>query len=329
MSPNPKSPAGKKADASPHTGGPPPFRPKSGWRRQAKASHHRLNATKDAEDRPGHLQGEVAHGAPGHAIAQARLEPAQEPGAPDEGLGVLHRLAEHAAQPGSRCNPPMPRALRSDSASTARPKNVMARMRPAAMVNATKASPAPARAELRRKKASSDQTRFVKGSCRTWRDQFPGPERPVPRSWRATARAHGSAPGRCCPRAGPASRVPPVEHHGAQAQRSGAVGEHEHDPDCGRERVRTAGTTAATELAKMSSGAKRAMLVRDGVEQDGDQEGDAGEDRNGAGRVADHGADAQPEQGKEGEERSRQGHHPQHAGLARARPSGAPPESTA
>ena len=60
----------------------------------------------------------------------------------------------------------MPRALRSDSASTANPKKVMARMRPATMVTDTKNSPTPANAELRRKKASSLHTRFVKGSCR-------------------------------------------------------------------------------------------------------------------------------------------------------------------
>ena len=37
---------GKMPRASPHTGGPPPFRPKSGWIKQVKASHHRLTATK-------------------------------------------------------------------------------------------------------------------------------------------------------------------------------------------------------------------------------------------------------------------------------------------
>ncbi len=37
------------------------------------------------------------------------------------------------------------------------------------MVNETKARPAPARAALRRKKASSDHTLFVNGSCRTER----------------------------------------------------------------------------------------------------------------------------------------------------------------
>ena len=60
----------------------------------------------------------------------------------------------------------MPRALRSDSANTARPKKVMARMRPATMVENTNRSPAPASAELTRKKASSLHTRLVKGSCR-------------------------------------------------------------------------------------------------------------------------------------------------------------------
>ena len=60
----------------------------------------------------------------------------------------------------------MPRALRSDRARTANPKKVMARMRPAAMVENTNSSPTPASAELSRKKASSLQTRFVKGSCR-------------------------------------------------------------------------------------------------------------------------------------------------------------------
>ena len=50
------------------------------------------------EDRPGDLQGEVAHGTPGHAIAQARLEPAQEAVPPGERLGVLHLLVEHAAR---------------------------------------------------------------------------------------------------------------------------------------------------------------------------------------------------------------------------------------
>ena len=60
----------------------------------------------------------------------------------------------------------MPRALRSDSANTANPKKVMARMRPVTMVADTNSSPTPASAELSRKKASSLHTRFVKGSCR-------------------------------------------------------------------------------------------------------------------------------------------------------------------
>jgi hypothetical protein len=55
-----------------------------------------------AEDRPGYLQGEIAHGAPGHAVAQARLEPAQEAGPPRERLGVLHRLVEHVARQAAR-----------------------------------------------------------------------------------------------------------------------------------------------------------------------------------------------------------------------------------
>ena len=37
------------------------------------------------------------------------------------------------------------------------------------MVAATNSRPAPARAELKRKNASSDQTRLVKGSCSTVR----------------------------------------------------------------------------------------------------------------------------------------------------------------
>ena len=37
---------GKMPLASPHTGAPPPFRPRTGCRRQANASHHRLTATR-------------------------------------------------------------------------------------------------------------------------------------------------------------------------------------------------------------------------------------------------------------------------------------------
>ena len=70
----------------------------------------------------------------------------------------------------------------------------------------------------------------------------------------------------------------------------------------------------------MSSGAKRAMLVRDGVESRmGTRNVHAGEDGDGAGGVTDHGADAQPEQGEEGEEGSGQGHRPQHARLPERR----------
>ena len=59
----------------------------------------------------------------------------------------------------------MPRAIRSENASRARPKKVMASTRPAKPSTATMDKPTAARAELRRKKASSLHTRMVKGSC--------------------------------------------------------------------------------------------------------------------------------------------------------------------
>ena len=79
----------------------------------------------------------------------------------------------------------------------------------------------------------------------------------------------------------------------------------------------------------MSSGAKRAMPCRDRIESRmGTNNVHAGEDGDGAGGVADDGADAQAEEGEEGQEGSR------HA-TARSTPGcpsdavGAPPESTA
>ncbi len=51
----------------------------------------------EAEDRPGHLQGQVADRPPADTVAQRRLQPAQEARAADEGLGVLHQLAQEGA----------------------------------------------------------------------------------------------------------------------------------------------------------------------------------------------------------------------------------------
>ena len=82
------------------------------------------------------------------------------------------------------------------------------------------------------------RTRSVKGSCSTVSRQPLHAELSAPRSWPSRAPARRSAPGRCCPRSSPASCVSSVEEQGAQSERNGAVGEHQHDPDCGRQRVR-------------------------------------------------------------------------------------------
>ena len=49
----------------------------------------------EREDRPGHLDEVVADAAPRHPVAHRRLEPSEEAGPADEGLGLRDLLAEH------------------------------------------------------------------------------------------------------------------------------------------------------------------------------------------------------------------------------------------
>ena len=190
----------------------------------------------------GHLQGEVAHGAPGHAVAQAGLEPAQEAGPPGEGLGVLHRLVRACCAPGSAAKPPMPRALRSDSASTARPKKVMARTRPATMVNADEGQPDAGQGRAQQEEGELGPHPFGERLVQSGARQPPSRiglllghgERQL-----ASADAHPDAAVLAARPASPGRRHASrrVQHERPQAERGGAVGDHEHDPDCDRDRV--------------------------------------------------------------------------------------------
>ena len=92
---NQKGLPGKMPRTSPQTGGPPPPRPRMRSDEAGEGVPPQADGHEDAEDGPGHLDGEVGHGAPAHPVAQGRLQPPEEAAPADEGLGVLDRLAEH------------------------------------------------------------------------------------------------------------------------------------------------------------------------------------------------------------------------------------------
>ena len=87
----------KKSRGSPKTATWLPDPPHTGKVRQKKASHQAANADEDAEERQGNLDDDIGHGPPPGAVAQGRLEPAEEARAGDEGLGILDLLVEEAA----------------------------------------------------------------------------------------------------------------------------------------------------------------------------------------------------------------------------------------
>ena len=89
-----KYPCGKRVRTRPKTGTSPPC----GQERVRQAREGvppEAECHVEAQGRPGHLDGEVADGPPADAVASDRLQPAQEPGAADEGLRVVDLHAQH------------------------------------------------------------------------------------------------------------------------------------------------------------------------------------------------------------------------------------------
>ena len=107
----------------------------------------------------------------------------------------------------------------------ASPKKVMARMRPAPMVQATKNSPTPARRGAEEEEAQLGPDPAREGLVQHRPGE--GPHVGGLLLGRASETSpHVSAPARCCPRPVRTSCVPPLEQERTQSERGGAIHEH-------------------------------------------------------------------------------------------------------
>jgi hypothetical protein len=130
---------------------------------QKKASHQAANPTRMPSAARGTLMARYAMERHPVRSRNADWSQPKKPGRATKGSGSSI-CSSRSPRASWRWNPPNPLAIRTESARTASPKNVMARTMPANRVPATQAKPTAARGAPMARKENSDHERLVNGS---------------------------------------------------------------------------------------------------------------------------------------------------------------------
>ena len=304
-------PNGKICEAKPHTGTPLPFGLNRGEVRQANVSHQRLTETKKPRIVHPAVEGEVAHRAPGDTIPQSGLKPSEE-----ASLRVCERLrvrdlliekraAQPACQDAAEAAGEVERQHEDGEAEERDGQDDAGAQRPG---DDGKPDPRDAgrQDEVRQLGPDLLGEGFVKD------DAGDGPglvglllveaQRELPA---AEANPHPAVLSgfvrllHALHRLHHASRR--MTRHGAQAEGGQGVGTHQQERHGRREVVVVAGDHRRDGIGEHVGRAKRVEVLADFGKEQWREQGDPRERRDGAGGVADDRAQAESQEGEEGE----------------------------